>query len=175
MSSSTTKSAQQLLDEVNRLAQVEGFDTKSFLDQLGSEVAEDNQTSALEARDLQLRAALSAIDTFAIKAMRIRINHLLADDASVPPRFRTYLASRVLDYEGDLDPLRARVAQVAARVDPDGAGDIAVAVSGAAGEVLALRARLRQGVLAMLPEEPPPEEPSEEAPTPDFFEFIELD
>jgi hypothetical protein len=68
-----------------------------------------------------------------------------------------------------------RLPKVAARVDPDGAGDIAVAVSGAAGEVLALRARLRQGVLALIPEEPPPEEPSEEAPTPDFFEFIELD
>ena len=175
MSASTTKSAQQLLDEVNRLAQVEGFDTESYLDQLGREVADDDTQTALEARDIQLRAALSAIDTFAAKAMRIRIDHLLADNASVPPRFRTYLASRVLDYHDDVDRLRVRVAEVAGRVDPDGAGDTAVAVCTAADEVLALRARLRQGVLAMVPAEPPPEEPAEDPPEPDRFELIELD
>lgn len=176
MSGSTTKSAQQLLDEIHRLVQVEAFDAQSFLDQLAAEVAtgDDGTSEALEARDTRLRAALAAIDTFATRVMRIRVAHRLAGDASVPPKFRTYLATRVLDYDGDLDRLRARVADVAGRVDPDGASDTAEAVADAADATLALRARLRQGVLAMSADEPPAE-PSEEPTAPTFFELIELD
>jgi hypothetical protein len=92
----------------------------------------------------------------------------------VAPPFRTYLSSRVLDYDGDLDPLRARVVEVASRVDPDGAPGIGAAIVDAAGEVLALRRCLRQGVMALTPPRSEPE-PVEEPPTPDRFELIELD
>jgi len=177
MSVSTTKSAQQLLDEVNRLAQVEAFDVERFLDQLGIEVArdEDGSSESLETRDARIRGVLAAFDAFSARVMRIRIDHVLGSDTSVPPRFRTYLATRVLDFDGELDRLRARVAQVAARVDPDGASDTAAAVADAADKVLALRARLRQGVLSMIPDEPAEEPVEEEPPTPTFFELIELD
>ena len=173
--SSTTKSSEQLLDEVVRITQVENFDGERYLDQLRTEVTLSDEAGA-DSRDARIRAALAAVDRFACRLMRIKLDHLLDADTSVPPRFRTYLATRVLDYIGDLDGLRARVAQVATGVDRAGAIDTAEAVAGAADNVMATHARIREGVLALVPVEPAEEaEPEPNPPSASFFELIELD
>lgn len=169
MPAPTAKSAQQLLDEVHRLAQLDAFDTSAYLARLAAEIEESGADPAAAVDD-----ALAGIDRFAERAMRVRLDHLLAHDSSVPRQFRTYLATQVLDYTTDLPGLRGRVMQVVSRADPNGALDTANAVADAADEVFALRAALRQGALALVPE-PEPQTPSEPQPDPDFFELIELD
>ncbi len=151
MMSASGKSTQHLLDEVQGLAPLDGFAVDHFLGQLADELAADDAATlaGLEARDGRLRAALAAIDAFASKSMRIRLDHVLAADTSVAGRFRTYLATTIIDYDGDLGLLRQRVAAAAARVDPRGAADLAATVADAAGQVLAVRAELRRGVLAL--------------------------
>jgi hypothetical protein len=177
----TTKSAQQLLDEVTRLEQIEDFDLDGFVVQLRAEVGEAEAGSGVPEQDLA--AALAAIDPFAARLMRIRLDHLLISDVSVPPQFRTYLASEVMSYANDLETLRSRVRQVAARVDPDGASKTANAVADAADKALALRSQLRQRIRAIIDEraekakleQAAREEAAEEKPEPSFFELIELD
>ncbi len=175
--SATSKSSQQRLDEVTRLNQVDAFDVPGYLDALALEVeaAVAEAANPAEAIDETLRGALTAIDSFAGRTMRIRLNHALADDASVPAQFRTYLATRILDYADDLDQLRARVHQVVGRVDPHGVTNTANTIVGAADRVLTVRAQLRQGVLAMIPAKPTDEKPAPEPPAASFFDNIELD
>jgi hypothetical protein len=140
--------AQELLDEVVRLAQLEAFAAETYTTRLAEELgpADGATVDGLEARDARLRAALDAIDGFASKSMRIRLDHL---DAAIPSTFRTYLASMVTSYEHDRDTLRERVAAVVARTDPDRAAALAESVTEAAGKVLAARSQLRDGVLAL--------------------------
>lgn len=151
VTTSTGKTAQDLLDEVVRLAQLDAFTPGDYHARLVEEIegADEITLDGLAARDARLRAALAAIDGFAGRSMRIRLDHLLALDTAIPPTFRTYLAGMVASYERDRDTLRARVAAVVARTDPGRAAELADAVAAAAGEVLALRARLRDGVLAL--------------------------
>jgi hypothetical protein len=151
VTTSTGKTAQELLDEVVRPAQLDGFAVEGYHARLAEEIegADEVTLDGLEARDTRLRGALAAIDGFAGRSMRIRLDHLLALDTAIPPTFRTYLAGMVTSYEHDRDTLRARVATVVARSDPGRAAELADAVAAAAGEVLALRARLRDGVLAL--------------------------
>jgi len=159
VSSATTKSARQLLDEVLRAAQIEAFAVDRFLERVNAEVGDSAGLGAeqLAARDAQLEEMLSAIDGFTSRVMRIKLDHLLASDNSVAPQFRTYLSSRVLDYDGDLDRLRARVVEVVSRVDPDGAPSIGAAIVDAADEALSLRRCLRQGGMALTPPRSEPE------------------
>jgi hypothetical protein len=173
MGAPSSKSAQQLLDEVHRLAQVEAFDADGYLAQVQRELAESGADTR-EAIDQCVRESLGAIDRFAQQVMKVRLNHLLSDDASIPDQMRRYLATQILDYERDLPRLRGRVAEIAARVDPRGALATGAAVAEEADKVLALRARLRQGLLAMIPDEPPEEAPREEREV-DRFELLELD
>jgi hypothetical protein len=173
----TARSAQQRLDEVHRPAQLEAFDVDGYLERLAAEVAEVADVTEGNDQPIdRLHGALAGIDAFASRVMRVALDQLLAADTSVAPPFRNYLASSLLEYEHDLALLRERVYGVAARVDPDGAADTATAVTNAADDALGLRARLRQGVLAMITAaEPPAEPPAEEAPEPEFFALIELD
>jgi hypothetical protein len=148
MIGSTGRTAAQLLDAVRGLSQLEAFDVDGYAQQLAAELAADAVTlDGVAACDDRARAALAAIDGFAARAMRIRIDHALAADTSVPPTFRTHLATMVTAYERDLDTLRQRVTEVAARVDPGGAARAATVVVDAACAVLAARAQLRELVL----------------------------
>ncbi len=167
------KSTQQLLDEVRRPEQIDAFAVEGFVQRLELELASGaTGAAAAEDRDALLRTALAAIDSFASQLMRIRLDHLLVGYASIERPFRKYLAGRVLDYEGNTDRLRARVAEVATRVDADSAAEVAAGVADAADEVLTLRARLRQGVLALVP----PDSPEQEPPPPRTrVQLIELD
>jgi len=151
MMASTGKTAQQLLDEVQSLTQLERFRVEAFLDQLRGEIAGGDVATleALEERDQRMRGVLAAIDAFASKCMRIRLAHVLATDTSLGPPFRTYLASTVTSHDGDLDLLRQRVIAAAARADPAGASNTATSVVDAARHVLAARSELREALFTL--------------------------
>lgn len=147
-------SAQQILDAVHGLAQVDAFDPEAYAARLAEEVgvggAGGGLTMAtLEASDEALRGALGAIDAFSGRCMRIRMDHALAGDTSVGTPLRKVLAGTVTNYAGDLGLLRERVLSVAARVDPRGAEATAERVVGTAQGVLDERAGLYDRVLAI--------------------------
>jgi hypothetical protein len=142
-------SAQQVLDEVHALARLDAFDPEVYLARLAGELpAEAATIDELAARDEQLRGALSAIDAFAARAMKIRLDHALAADNSIPAPTRKVFAGTVLSYATSLDTLRERVRDVASRLDPRGAAATADLVVAAAQATLGMRDALRAGVLA---------------------------
>ncbi len=145
------RTAQQLLDAVHSLAQLEALDLDEHERRLGAELAPHGEPSlaGLEQVDAALRAALVAIDGFASRAMRIRLDHRLAGDTSVATPLRKVLAGTITSYEGQLELLHERVAGAAARVDPGRAPETATAVVEVAREVLAIRELLRSGVLVV--------------------------
>ncbi|MCA9675678.1 MAG: hypothetical protein KC464_11625, partial [Myxococcales bacterium] len=157
MISATSRSAQQRLDAVRSLAHLDAFDDAAYVAALRDEVtadakdiaATDGAWAGVEAWDDRLRAALAAIDGYAARSMRIRLDHALADDTTVEPPFRTVLATTVLRYAGDLETLRERVVSVTARVDPAGAAATAAIVVACATTVHAARAALWDGVLGL--------------------------
>jgi hypothetical protein len=150
MTSATARSAQQLLDAVQSLGQLDAFDGDGYVGRLTDELGDGTLSLAgLEARDEALRAALAAIDAFAGKDMRIRLDHLLAGDTSVAPPLRKVLASTITSYVGRLELMGERVEGAAARVDPGRAADTAAAVVDVAERVLSTRAELRAGVLGL--------------------------
>lgn len=139
----------QLLDAAYNLAQLESLSSRRYADQVRVDVGDAPAATfeALEARDGALREALAAVDAYAVKAMRIRLDHALANDSSVGKPLRTTLAHTVTSYALDLDLLRDRVAGAAARIDPAGAATTALAVVAAARATLEARHLLRAGVL----------------------------
>jgi hypothetical protein len=144
--------AQQLLDQVQspqRIAALEE-DPRAYAVQLGEELAAGESSEAIAARDEQLREALARIDAMTERATRIRIDHALADDAAIGVPTRKVFASTVLRYAGALDVLHARAHDVASRggsADPAHAAEVVV---DAARSALALRAAVREGVLALV-------------------------
>lgn len=151
MMASTGASAQQLLDRVQRLAQLDELDVDAYADQLRGELAAlPGETLAdLEARDGRVRALLASLDGFTQRAMRIRLEHLAVDWPALTSQFRTLLATTVTSYVGELDKLRMRVAGSAARQDPYRADALADAVVDAAERVLAVRGALGDAVLGL--------------------------
>jgi hypothetical protein len=155
MIASTAASAQQLLDRVQRLAQLDELDVDAYAELLRAELASApaDTLADLEARDDRLRALLASLDTFASKAMRILLEHLAVDWPALTGQFRTLLATTVTSYAGDLEKLRQRVAGSAARQDPYRAGDLADAVVAAAERVLDLRGALGDAILGLAVEQ----------------------
>jgi len=143
------KPARQQLDEVQTRAQLDRFDEAAFLAQVRDEG--------------EPRAFLPAIDAFARTCLRIGLAGL-----SIATPFRNYLTAEALAYQ-DLEQLRARVLGATDRATAD-------AVVDATHTALALRARLRDGVLAIAKElEPPEAPPPEPQDPPNREELIELD
>src|SRR5262245_42330585 len=95
------EAARRLLDEVQGLAQLDALDAEGFAARL-DETGEAATLAELEARPDELAAVLPAIDAFAGRAMRLRLGPALASDTTLAPQFRTYLASMVTAYDGDL-------------------------------------------------------------------------
>jgi hypothetical protein len=141
--------AQHLLDAVQSLAQIDAFDGGAYIDQLSEELggSENVSWAGLEETDTRLRSALGAIDAFSNRCMRVRLDHLLAEDASVAPPLRKVLAATVTSYAGDLRLMRERVTMVAGRVDPRGAEATADAIVATAQRVLDNRVALHERVL----------------------------
>jgi hypothetical protein len=139
------------LDQVYSLAGFERLanDPRAYLDPLAEALGAADTLEALAARDDQLVAALAAIDAMTARAMRLRLDHALAADASLAAVTRNVFATTIVKYARALDLLAERVRDAAARGgarDPDA---VAQAVVGAARAVLDLRDRLRIGVLEL--------------------------
>jgi hypothetical protein len=146
--SATGKNAQQRLEAIYRPDQLDELDPADWAAQVGEELGGDAGSVAdLEAQDAGLRAALATLDGFAKRAMKVRLDHALADDTLVPRSFRNYLASEVLAYRDALDLLRDRVADSVGRVDPRRAHDQADVVLEAARAVHAQHRALRDALL----------------------------
>jgi hypothetical protein len=143
-------SARRILDQVSSLAHLDAFDPPSYAAQLAAEVPPAATLAELEARDALLADALAQIDAMIARAMRLCLEHALADDTSLGPPTRKVFATTIAGYASDLGLLAQRVREVAARgraADPDAVAD---AVLGAARRVLDLRAATRAGVLVLI-------------------------
>jgi hypothetical protein len=144
--------AQHLLDQVQSLAKIEALEAApvTYAAELGNELSPAASFSELEARDAQLSAALAAIDALTARAMRVLLEHALADDASLGSPTRAVFCQTVITYEGKLDLLSQRTRDLAARGGSRVPDDIADRVTAAARRVLALRDALAAGVLALI-------------------------
>jgi hypothetical protein len=144
--------AQRTLDQVYSLAQLEALEREPalYLDRLAAELGGAKTLDELSARDATWIAALSAIDTMIIRAMKVRLDQALALEASVPAVTRNVFATTIVQYAGRLELLGQRVHDVAARGGAHHPSDVTDAVLAAARTVLGLRDTLRVGVLELI-------------------------
>jgi hypothetical protein len=144
--------AHLILDQVQSIARIDALaaDPDSYAEQLAAELPSAATLPELDARDAQLAAALTQIDTMIARAMRIRLEHALATENSIGPPTRMVFAQTVVSYAGKLDVLASRARDVAARGGARDADQVAELVTDAARSVLALRDALRDGVLALI-------------------------
>lgn len=143
--------AQSILDQAHSLARLAALeaDPAAYVEQLAAELPGAATLVELEARDAALIAALGQIDAMIARAMRIRLDHALASDTSIGAPTRNVFASTITGYAERLSLLEQRARDVALRgraADPDLVAESVVAAGRA---VLALRAALRGGVLAL--------------------------
>jgi len=144
--------AQHLLDQIQSLARIEALeaDPGAYAAHLASEAGDAATLGELEARDARLRHALAQLDAMIERTARIRFDHALAGDATIAAPTRKVFATTIVGYTGRLELLEARARDAAARggaADPDG---VAARVGEVARAVLALRAAVRAGVLALI-------------------------
>jgi hypothetical protein len=144
--------AQHLLDQIQSLARIEALEAApdAYVERLAGELGEAATLAALEARDDALRHALAQVDAMIERAARIRLEHALADAASIAAPTRKVFATTIVSYAGRIELLASRAREVAARggaADPD---EVAGWVADVAHGVLALRAAVRAGVLAQV-------------------------
>jgi hypothetical protein len=144
--------AQRMLDQVYSIAQLEAFESTAYIEQLAAELAAATTLDELSARDATWIAALSAIDTMIIRAMKVRLDQALALEASLPAVTRNVFATTIVQYASRLELLGQRVHDVAARGGAHHPNDVADAVLAAARAVLGLRETLRVGVLELIRE-----------------------
>jgi hypothetical protein len=136
--------SQRLLDQVQSLAAIDGFEPHAYVDALSGELPAE-----LDARDGALAAALAQLEVLAQRVMRIRLDHVLAADTSIAPPTRKVFATTVVGYAADLGKLAARVRDVAARTRGTDADRVAELVVDAARATLAQRETVRAGVLGL--------------------------
>lgn len=141
--------AQQLLDQVQSMARIAALeaDPAAYAAQLASELGEATQLDELDDQDARLRHALRQIDAMIERAARIRLDHVLADDASIGAPTRKVFATTIVSYAGRLALLEDRARDVAARGGAADPGGVAARICEAAQALLALREALRTGVL----------------------------
>jgi hypothetical protein len=133
------------LDHVQSLAAIEALPPEAYAAEVAAALPAD-----LEARDAALAAALAHIDATAIRIMRIRLDHALANDTSIGAPTRRVFAQTVVAYVADLDLLARRALDVAARGgagDPAGAAQLVV---DAARATLVQREALSSPVLSLV-------------------------
>jgi hypothetical protein len=141
--------AQHVLDRVRSIAAIEALAPDAYATELAAELAAVTSLAGLAARDAALAGALSAIDDFAARVMRLRLDHALPDDRVLPAPTRKVFASTIATYAGRLSIFGDRVRDVAARMRTD-ADALVDRVLAEAGATLAQREQLRAGVLALV-------------------------
>jgi len=166
---STFAAALRLLDQIQRLPQLEGFDPALFAGAVREKLA-------IELAPEELTALVEAIERFTQKAMGIRLTN--APEA-VPTQLRSLLVATISAYDQERELLRRRVEAMLSRFA--GAQALTDWVAREADRVLATRAALLQIVreareaLAKLqaPPEEKPEEPGD--PVSNRFSMIDFD
>lgn len=144
--------AQHLLDQIQSVARLDAIELApgTYAEALASELGDAVTLDELDARDARLRHALAQLDAMIERAARIRLEHALAGDNAIAAPTRKVFAATIVSYAGRLELLEARARDAAARggaVDPAGA---AARVGEVARSVLALRAAMQAGVLALV-------------------------
>jgi hypothetical protein len=149
---SAMSAAQHLLDQIQSLARIEALEAEpaAYAERLASEVGAAATLAELDARDAGLRHALAQLDAMIERAARIRFEHALADDASIAIPTRKVFATTIVGYAGRIELLEARARDVAARGGAGDPDDVAARVGDVARSVLALRAAVQAGVLALI-------------------------
>ncbi|MEO8699547.1 MAG: hypothetical protein ABI867_05860 [Kofleriaceae bacterium] len=144
--------ALRVLDQMQSLADLVALeaDPDRYATALAAELPAAATLAELEARDAMLAGALGHIDAMIARAMKIRLDHVLASDTTIGAPTRKVFATTVVGYANNLPLLAQRVRDVAARggsTDPD---HLAEAVVVAATLALGLRDAVRAGVLALI-------------------------
>jgi hypothetical protein len=135
------------LDEVQRPEQLERFDPDQLVATASAEQRAPGTTLAELGEQLDaLRGLLDEIERFTEKSVRIGLQRS-AD--GLPAKLRTLVHSTVISYADNLPLLRSRIGAALARVNVPGAEDLVERVVELAERALAVRASLRQGVLAL--------------------------
>jgi hypothetical protein len=144
--------ASQILDRAHSLANIEVLEgaPDTFATALQAELPGGSTPDAIAARDAALSAALQRIDEMAARVMRIRLDHVLANDTAIPAPTRKVFASTVVSYAHRISLLADRVRDVAARAGAAHADAIAQSVVDAAEATLSLRASVAAGVLELV-------------------------
>lgn len=144
-------SSRDVLDQVYSLANLTAFAAapESFRDALAAELGEATTLAGFESSDASLRGALDAVDSMAIRAMRLRLDHALALEPAVPPVTRNVFATTIVQYAGNVELLGQRIRDVATRGCARDVDAVVRDVVGAARDVLALRDGLRVDVLEL--------------------------
>lgn len=142
--------AQHLLDQLQSISRIEAFAPELYASHLADELPVVETITDLEACDARLRDALTAIDAAIERIARIRIDHALADDTSLPPATRKMFATTVLSYEGRWELLAGRAQDAAARGGSIYPADVAYRLTEAARAAIALRGSLRDAVLDVI-------------------------
>ena len=143
--------ALRMLDDVQRLPELEALDAARFAEALAADLADEAAPATVAAVGAELdrlRDALAAIDRFTSKAMRIHLLHGLAH-LPVPPQLHTLLVTTIVSYADDTRRLRQRLRATIGRSDERAAEEIAGIAGEAADRVLGQRRSLRAGVLTL--------------------------
>jgi len=145
-------SSQHFLDQVQSLPSIAAVvaDPRAYADRLAGELPAAASREELAAREDRLRDALARIDAMIERVMRIRLEHVLADEPAIASPTRKVFASTVVGYESKLELLETRARDVARRGGASDPARAARSVVDAASATLALRTALRGGVLALV-------------------------
>jgi hypothetical protein len=141
--------AQHVLDRVRSVEAIEALAADAYATELAAELGAVTSLAELAARDGALAGALAAVDDFAARVMRVRLDHSLPDDSVLPVPTRKVFASTIATYAGRLSVLGERVRDVAARMRSD-ADTLVDTVLAEARATLAQRDDLRACELALV-------------------------
>jgi hypothetical protein len=142
----------QALDRAHSLEALDALaaDAREIADRLAAELPPAATLAELAARDTVLADALGRIDAVAVRAMRLRLDHALADDTSLAAPTRKVFASTIVGYAGDVALLAQRARDVSARGGARDPADVTVRVVDAAHATFALRDQLRAAILELV-------------------------
>jgi hypothetical protein len=144
-------SAKSLLDRVHSRTAISELDAAEYERLLAQEVTSSDELSLalLEQRDGVLGRAIADLEDFSTRAMRIELDHVLADDTSIATPTRKVFAATVASYAHNVSLLEDRARDLAARGGARNPAAVAAAVVAAANQTFAVRSGLISLVLQL--------------------------
>lgn len=141
----------QLLDRAHSRAQLDALaaDAGAVAEALAQTIGPAATIADLEARDALFRQTIAEIDAVVSRAMRVFMDHALADDTSIASQTRNVFASTVIRYAHELSLLGQRARDAAERGGARAPDHVADLVVTAAQDALALGEAVAGPVLAL--------------------------